>query len=73
MFFFGWFEDRDSIYLAMEYLEHGDLGEYIRAYPTQAKGEVQAIATQILEGLVVLHKRGICHRDLKPQVRPLDY
>jgi serine/threonine protein kinase len=26
------------------------------------------ITRQILEGLVVLQKEGICHRDLKPQV-----
>lgn len=52
----------------MEYIEHGDLGQYIKEYQTQAKGEAQAIATQLLEGLVVLHGRGICHRDIKPQV-----
>lgn len=70
MVFLGWFEDRDSVYLAMEYLERGDLGQYLTANPIKAKGEVQEIATQLLEGLVVLHERGICHRDLKPQVRP---
>lgn len=52
----------------MEYIEHGDLGKYIKDHPVQAKGEVDVIASQILEGLVVLHERGICHRDIKPQV-----
>lgn len=68
MLFLGWFEDGDYIYLAMEYIEHGDLGQYIKADPTRAKEVAHVIASQILEGLVVLHKRDICHRDMKPQV-----
>lgn len=63
--FQGWFEHEDSIHLVMEYIEHGDLGQYIRNHPAKAK----AIVLQILEGLEVLHERGICHRDLKPKVR----
>lgn len=66
--FFGWFEDKSFIYLAMEYIEHGDLGQYIKNCGPTAKSEAKEITTQILEGLVVLHDRGICHRDLKPQV-----
>lgn len=68
MLFSGWFEDRDFIYLAMEYIEHGDLGQYIKNHAIQAKREVQVITSQVLEGLVVLHGRAICHRDMKPQV-----
>lgn len=52
----------------MEYISHGDLGQYMTDHPLKARSEAQGIATQILEGLVVLHKREICHRDLKPQV-----
>lgn len=70
MLFLGWFEDHDSIYLAMEYIEHGDLGQYIRGNPARAKEGATEIASQILEGLVVLHGREICHRDIKPQVTP---
>lgn len=53
----------------MEYIPHGDLGQYIKAYGELAKTYSKVIASQILEGLVVLHERSICHRDLKPQVR----
>lgn len=52
----------------MEYIEHGDLGTYIAEY--QKAVNAKEITSQILEGLVVLHERKICHRDLKPQARP---
>lgn len=51
----------------MEYIEHGHLGKYIAEYQ---KVDAKEITSQILEGLVVLHEREICHRDLKPQVSP---
>ncbi|KAL0634820.1 hypothetical protein Q9L58_006253 [Maublancomyces gigas] len=64
--FFGWYEDPENIFLAMEYIEHGDLSQYLKSkkIPT---AHVKEITTQVLEGLVVLHAEGICHRDLKPQ------
>lgn len=52
----------------MEYVEHGDLERYLNKYAPKAKSEVKEITRQLLEGLVVLHERHICHRDLKPQV-----
>lgn len=52
----------------MEYVAHGDLEHYIRGDPDNAKANSKFIAQQILSGLVVLHEREICHRDLKPQV-----
>lgn len=54
----------------MEYISHGDLGQYLKEYSVKARSEAKVISTQILEGLEVLHRREICHRDLKPQVRP---
>lgn len=56
------------MHIAMEYIAHGDLSQYMIDYSVKAKSEAQAISMQILEGLAVLHQRGICHRDLKPQV-----
>lgn len=52
----------------MEYVVHGDLSQYMTDYSVKARSEAQVITSQILEGLVVLHQREICHRDLKPQV-----
>lgn len=64
----GWFEDKDHIYIAMEYVEHGDLDMYLNAYPAKAKTEAKEITRQILKGVTVLHDKQICHRDLKPKV-----
>lgn len=50
----------------MEYIEHGDLGTYIKTAPLKA--EALEITKQILEGLKVLHSKEIYHRDLKPEV-----
>lgn len=69
--FLGWFEDPGAIHVAMEYVERGNLAQYVEAYGSKAKTEVRKITSQILEALVVLHERDVCHRDLKPQVKYL--
>lgn len=56
----------DFLYIAMEYVEYGDLSQYIR--DQSARPEAREITSQLLEGITVLHERHICHRDLKPQV-----
>ncbi|KAK8008010.1 calcium/calmodulin-dependent protein kinase [Apiospora marii] len=60
----GWFESKDSVFIAMEYLAHGDLQRYL----TRALPEVEArqIISQVLEGLQYMHENGFAHRDLKP-------
>ncbi|RPB00560.1 kinase-like protein, partial [Choiromyces venosus 120613-1] len=63
--FLGWFEDRNTLYITMEYLEKGDLGRYI-GKPLEQEA-VQKITKQVLEGLDVMHRKGIAHRDLKPE------
>ena len=50
----------------MEYLEEGDLTKHIGTPLPQET--VRNISKQILEGLEVIHRHGIAHRDLKPVV-----
>ncbi|KAI0177506.1 kinase-like domain-containing protein [Pestalotiopsis sp. NC0098] len=60
----GWYEDNDFVYIAMEYVDHGDLQErFGRCHP---EVEVKSIASQLLEGLHFMHENGFTHRDLKP-------
>jgi serine/threonine protein kinase len=64
---FGWYESPEHIFIAMEYLPHGDLQRYLGSPLNES--EAQLIVHQTLEGLVFMHERGFAHRDLKPAVR----
>ena len=66
MEFLGWFEQPETLYIAMEYVEGGDLTQHTGTPRPQET--VQNISKQILEGLKVMHQQGIAHRDLKPGV-----
>ncbi|CAZ80245.1 unnamed protein product [Tuber melanosporum] len=64
--FFGWFEDPQCIYLAMEYIALGDLDQCFRK-KTFTEGRAKLLAWQLLQGLAIMHENGFTHRDLKPQ------
>ena len=66
MEFLGWFEEPQTLYIAMEYFKEGDISKHIGGSLPQET--VQNISKQILEGLKVMHQHGIAHRDLKPAV-----
>lgn len=57
----------DTVFIAMEYLEHGDLNRYL--YQPLPEDQVKSIVLQLAEGLVHMHDNGFAHRDLKPLVR----
>ncbi|CZT08625.1 uncharacterized protein RCO7_11526 [Rhynchosporium graminicola] len=63
--FFGWFEDDDNVFLAMEYFELGTLD--IHMTETLLEQDARSIALQLLEGLKIMHEEGFTHRDLKPE------
>ncbi|CAG7982470.1 unnamed protein product [Penicillium salamii] len=63
---FGWYECPGKLFIAMEYLENGDLFAYLYQRPPLPETETKEVTYQILEGLGMMHENGFAHRDLKP-------
>lgn len=67
--FYGWFQDPESVYIAMEFIPLGDLEANVTARGGALKEpEVRDITVQVLEGLKIMHLESFVHRDLKPKV-----
>ncbi|KAI1470844.1 kinase-like domain-containing protein [Daldinia caldariorum] len=65
--FFGWNEDPDRLFIAMEYVKSGDL-EKCLGESLWGEKDIKETTKQILEGLQIMHHESIAHPDLKPQV-----
>ncbi|OQE44134.1 hypothetical protein PENCOP_c002G08812 [Penicillium coprophilum] len=63
--YFGWYENEESMFIAMEYVQHGDLGSHLTV--PLPENDAREIVFQIGEGLEHLHRNGFVHRDLKPE------
>ncbi|XP_059537145.1 serine/threonine-protein kinase MARK2-like [Myotis daubentonii] len=57
---------QDKVYLVMEHVRGGDLGEYLETYGRMTEQEARAAFRQLVSALQYCHHRGIAHRDLKP-------
>ena len=64
--FFGFFENTEAVFLAMEFFPYGDLAQYLKSPMTEH--EIKRITEDLLEGLKIMHAEGFTHRDLKPNV-----
>ncbi|MBI2423126.1 MAG: serine/threonine protein kinase [Candidatus Hydrogenedentes bacterium] len=59
-------EEGDMAYIAMEFLEGGDLEDVIKEKRRLDYKRIVDIGVQICEGLAVAHDEGVVHRDIKP-------
>lgn len=59
-------ETAQWLFIVMEYIRFGDLGSWTRAGTPMPEYMSMHVARQILQAVDYLHKRGITHRDLKP-------
>ncbi|KAL1924784.1 uncharacterized protein VTP21DRAFT_4438 [Calcarisporiella thermophila] len=66
------FENDHDLFLVMEYVEGGELFEYIVRRGRLQENEARAYFQQIVFGLDFCHRHHICHRDLKPENLLLD-
>ena len=51
--FFGWYENDDYVFIAMEYMSHGDLRQYLSM--ERSESEAKIITRQLLKGLIIIH------------------
>ena len=62
------YKDSDYVYIAMEYIPIGDISQtFVDGY-CWSESDTRVVIEQLLQGLVIMHKEGITHRDLKPEV-----
>jgi len=59
-------EDKDTPFLAMEYLTGKSLEEWLRPDRRASIAETLTIGKQIAKGLAAAHGAGLIHRDIKP-------
>ncbi|KAH8430990.1 serine/threonine-protein kinase [Aspergillus melleus] len=64
---FGWYESPEYLFIAMEYLELGDLHTYLHQKPALPEHEAKEVTFQILDGLFLMHDNEFAHRDMKPK------
>jgi serine/threonine protein phosphatase PrpC len=60
-------ENKSRPYLVMEYLEGQTLSELLKNVRPLPEPDAVKIASRIAEALDYMHKKGVVHRDLKPQ------
>jgi len=61
------FDEEDYYYLVMEDMEGGDVFDRILQKQRYTENDARELAQFLLEAVNYLHKKGIAHRDLKPQ------
>ncbi|KAK5130319.1 hypothetical protein LTR08_002205 [Meristemomyces frigidus] len=60
-------ENRNELYLIMEYVDGGELFHYVDERKGLSEDETVYIFRQIVSALLYCHRMLICHRDLKPE------
>ena len=66
------FQDRDNLYLVIDFLSGGDLRYHISRYHNFSEEQTRFFISCIIQGLSHIHNHNIIHRDLKPENLVLD-
>ncbi|KAI0444862.1 kinase-like domain-containing protein [Xylaria telfairii] len=64
--FYGWFSNKDALFIATEYCQYGDLKQFVKDTGPISEPQVQEIIYQVLQGVIFMHDSNFAHRDLKP-------
>jgi serine/threonine protein kinase len=64
--YFGSFEKHNKINLMFEYSEYGHILQFNKSYPTlKEESYLRIFLIKLIEGLILIHKCGIIHNDIK--------
>ncbi|CAN3355952.1 probable serine/threonine-protein kinase Kcc4p [Diutina catenulata] len=70
---FDVWENKNDLFLILEYVEGGELFDYLIKRGRLREQEAVTYFSQIVRGISYLHQFNICHRDLKPENLLLDH
>jgi len=63
---FDSFEENDTAYIVMEYLDGETLTSYLKREKTIPEDEAVAMLMPVMQSLQIVHEKGIMHRDIAP-------
>lgn len=66
VYYVDYFEENNTAYIAMEYVEGISLKDYIKAKGKLGIGEALKIFNRVLDSVEYMHSMGVIHRDIKP-------
>ena len=66
------FQDKDNLYLVIDFLSGGDLRYHVSRYHTFSEEQTRFFISCIIQGLSHIHSNNIIHRDIKPENLVLD-
>jgi serine/threonine protein kinase len=61
------FQDKENIYLILDYLSGGNLRYYISKDNSFKESQIKFIISNVILSIEYIHNHGIIHRDLKPE------
>lgn len=64
---YGYFYDRDRVYLVLEYATQGGLYEYLRRVKTFDEKLAAKYIFQVTKAIFYMHMNNVIHRDIKPE------
>ena len=63
---YGYFEENNTLYSVMEFIDGVDLNKYLKEVPPFSEEEAKDLLLQIIHGIKEIHSLNILHRDIKP-------